>query len=131
MILEWTIPGQPRPWKRVAIVRTKKGGFRGVKEPTARAHQKWIAAHALRALNQATTILRWHWPKDARYSVMIDVWERDGKRGDVDNLAKNVLDSCNRVLWDDDRQVDQLAVCRHPPDKANPRTVVRVERVTP
>ena len=55
--------------------------------------------------------------------------ERDGKRADVDNLAKNVLDSCNRVLWDDDRQVDHLAVCRHPPDKANPRTVVRVERI--
>ena len=35
---------------------------------------------------------------------------RDGKRGDVDNLAKNVLDSCNGVLWDDDRQVDQLGV---------------------
>jgi Holliday junction resolvase RusA-like endonuclease len=64
---------------------------------------------------------------DGRYSVTVDVWERDGRRGDVDNLAKNVLDSCNRVLWDDDRQVDQLGVVRHSPDKANPRTVVRVE----
>lgn len=125
MILEFTIPGQPRPWQRVAIVSTKKG-VRGVKTSEARAHQAAIFARALQA-RQKLSILGRQWPRDARYSVEIDVWERDGKRGDVDNLAKNVLDSANGVLWDDDRQVDALTVRRHPPDKANQRTEVRVE----
>lgn len=127
MILEFTVPGQPRPWQRVAIVRTAKG-VRGVKTRSARAQATTIAAHALQA-RQRLSMLGRQWPRDERYHVWIDVWERDGRRADVDNLAKNVLDSCNRVLWDDDRQVDHLAVCRHPPDKANPRTVVRVERI--
>ncbi len=127
MILEFTVPGQPRPWQRVAFARTKKGGFRAVKEASARVHQKWIALFAMAARKGVPR--GWTWPLDERYRVMIDVWERDGKRSDIDNLAKNVLDSCNRVLWDDDRQVDHLAVCRHPPDKAKPRTVVRIERI--
>lgn len=125
MILEFTIPGQPRPWQRVAIVRAKKG-VRGVKTASARAQASWISAHALRA-RQKLSILGRQWPRDARYSVSIEVTERDGNRGDLDNIAKSILDAANRVLWDDDRQVDRLLVVRHPPDKGNPRTVVRVE----
>ncbi len=126
MILEFTIPGQPRPWQRANVVKRGKKTL-VLKDASARVHQKWIALFAMAARKGVPR--GWMWPLDERYRVMIDVWERDGRRADVDNLAKNVLDSCNRVLWDDDRQVDHLAVCRHPPDKANPRTVVRVERI--
>lgn len=124
MILEFTIPGQPRPWKRVAMVRTTKGA-RGVKTSSARTQAKAIAMHAWHAAIGRS------WPLDQRYHVWIDIVEKDGRRGDLDNLAKAILDAANGVLWDDDRQVDGLFVRRLPSDKANPRTMIRVVTVTP
>lgn len=129
MILEWTIPGHPRPWKRVAMVRTTKGA-RGVKTKSARAQAKNIAMHALQA-RQKLSMLGRQWPRDERYHVWIDIVEKDGRRGDLDNLAKAILDAANGVLWDDDRQVDGLFARRFPSDKANPRTTIRVEPVEP
>ena len=36
-----------------------------------------------------------------------------GKRsGDVDNLAKGVLDACNGILWADDSQVVKLTTAK-------------------
>lgn len=46
---------------------------------------------------------------DGRYAVTL---EFVGQHGDLDNLAKTVLDACNRLLWDDDRQVDSLSVSK-------------------
>lgn len=129
MILEFTIPGQPRPWKRVAIVRTAKG-VRGVKTRSARAQATTIAAHALQA-RQRLSMLGRQWPRDERYHVWIEIVEKDGRRGDLDNLAKAILDAANGVLWDDDRQVDGLFVRRLPSDKANPRTMIRAMPVEP
>lgn len=129
MILEFTIPGQPRPWQRVAIVRTAKG-VRGVKTRGARAQASWISTHALQA-RQKLSMLGRQWPRDERYHVWIEIVEKDGRRGDLDNLAKAILDAANGVLWDDDRQVDGLFVRRWPSDKDNPRTMIRAMPVEP
>lgn len=32
------------------------------------------------------------------------------KFGDVDNLAKGILDACNGIIWEDDRQIISLTV---------------------
>lgn len=47
---------------------------------------------------------------DQRLSVEV---ETGPSRGDIDNLAKSILDSCNGILWSDDRQVDKLEITVH------------------
>ena len=56
--------------------------------------------------------------------VAIDFY---GGRGDVDNLAKLVLDGLQKgELLRNDSQVTKLELAKHPAD-GNPRTIVRVE----
>lgn len=33
--------------------------------------------------------------------------------GDIDNLAKAVLDACNGIIWQDDRQIEELHAFKH------------------
>ena len=35
-------------------------------------------------------------------------------RGDIDNYAKSLLDALNRIVWEDDRQIDTLILHREP-----------------
>lgn len=65
------------------------------------------------------------WPK-ARYRVEMDfVLRRDG--ADVDNLTKTVLDAGNKLLWSDDRRVDEIvARKRHAAKGEQPSTRVVV-----
>lgn len=54
------------------------------------------------------------WPlEDAEYTVTIDVELANRVHGDVDNIAKSVLDGLNGVLWKDDKSVRRLVIERH------------------
>lgn len=46
-------------------------------------------------------------------------------KGDVDNLAKAILDGMNEVVYRDDQQVVSLVVSKHFADE--PRTIVTIE----
>ena len=57
------------------------------------------------------------WPKygAARLSVQIEAWMPDKRRRDLDNLLKSMLDSLTHAgVWDDDSQIDGLAIWRAP-----------------
>ena len=57
------------------------------------------------------------WPKfgNARLSVAIEAWMPDKRRRDLDNLLKSLLDSLTHAgVWDDDSQIDALAIWRAP-----------------
>jgi Holliday junction resolvase RusA-like endonuclease len=45
-------------------------------------------------------------------SVMIDFWFAR-TNSDIDGPIKLVLDSCNGIVWDDDKQVVELSVGKH------------------
>lgn len=90
-----------------------------------REYQADVAEAASAAL---TTVPGWlHWPADKRFAVTVTIAPKTAVRADIDNYAKTVLDSLNRVLWFDDSQVDVLHVQRSAPDKANPYLAVTVE----
>jgi len=40
-----------------------------------------------------------------KLSVKLMIGYKNKKRGDMDNIEKYILDSCNGVLWDDDRNI--------------------------
>lgn len=56
--------------------------------------------------------------------VRIDLY-RPRAQGDVDNVLKVILDSCNQTLWKDDKQVKHLEIDVYD-DKANPRVELSV-----
>lgn len=53
---------------------------------------------------------------------------RPRRRGDIDNLAKAILDGLNGFAYTDDAQVVYLSMTRYD-DARNPRVLVRVSRV--
>jgi crossover junction endodeoxyribonuclease RusA len=53
---------------------------------------------------------------------------RPRRRGDIDNLAKAILDGLNGYAYEDDAQVVYLSMTRYD-DARNPRVLVRVSRV--
>jgi len=57
------------------------------------------------------------WPKfgNKRVSVQIEAWMPDNRRRDLDNILKSALDSLTHAgVWDDDCQIDGLAIWRAP-----------------
>lgn len=52
------------------------------------------------------------WPMDQRYRVSIVVCSATAHRTDIDNLAKCPIDACNKILWNDDSQIDDLRIVR-------------------
>jgi Holliday junction resolvase RusA-like endonuclease len=68
--------------------------------------------------------------KVMRYAVRLTFHCRREGRGDVDNRTKTVLDALNKIVWDDDRQIDELhALIVH--RATNPRTEIEIYRKRP
>lgn len=65
------------------------------------------------------------WDDLTRFGVRIFFFKKDHNRRDVDNMAKLVLDSLNKMAWNDDAQIDELILWRAH-DRENPRTEVVV-----
>lgn len=55
--------------------------------------------------------------------------EADTFKPDVDNIAKNVLDALNGIAWDDDSQVVELLVRKHPRTREPERIVVSISSI--
>lgn len=107
-----TLPGCPQPKERA---RRGAGGRWYTPERTRR-YEKSIG-------ELAQVYVPRDWPADAKYSVEVVAHFPDARARDLDNVAKSVLDACNKVLWRDDSQVSRVALQREI-DRVNPRTVV-------
>jgi Holliday junction resolvase RusA-like endonuclease len=113
-LLVFTVDGPPLPWQRA-----RGNGKQHFTSPKQKAYQQ----HA--RLSMRAAMQRGTWTTDERYHVEIVAYVTPKQRGDVDNIAKQLLDSGNRVLWDDDRQVDAVSIRRFV-DRVRPRLEVRV-----
>ena len=113
MILTFTVPGPVVPWKRTASYQGKR-----LTPKAQRAYQKRVAWCAAAARPK-------DWPKNARYRVTVEA-HRDGRRFDLGNATKTILDGLNGVTWEDDWQVWELHARRHI-ERQDPRTEVTVE----
>ena len=104
--LVFVVPGAPVPKGRPRVVRNG-GKVRGVTPARTRAYESTVGVYALQArqLHPGPG----PWPLDAHYSVTAEI---AGGRGDIDNIAKSLLDGCNGVLWSDDARVRRLLVER-------------------
>jgi Holliday junction resolvase RusA-like endonuclease len=119
--ISFTIPGEPKPWRRARLGRAKNGRPMHFKDSaTAEYEQRWAEA-AMRALAgdeplagplAVVITARFMVPKTltkARAAAIEAGTERPTRRPDSDNIAKN-LDGLNGVAFRDDAQVVDLRV---------------------
>lgn len=101
MTLALTIPVEPRPMPRPHAA--KRGG---VYFPAwVDAYREEVQAHLMLGTRGRPVILG---PVSVTLRFVLSERRDRRKDGDLDNLCKLVLDSCNGVLWKDDRQVVEL-----------------------
>ena len=112
--LKITIPGNPTPWSRAG-----KAGKHHYTKPAMAASQRLIAWNTIQQVGQMTLTgplevsivfglaIPASWSRK-RTQEALDGRTRPTGKPDVDNLAKQVLDALNGVLWQDDAQVVDL-----------------------
>lgn len=113
--MRFTVPGKPAPKGRPRFVRGRAVTPQRTRD--YEAHVQITIMHALARLEG--------WRREGRKRVHLMFELDSGVRGDIDNLAKAVLDACNGLLWLDDRQVVDLHI--QILDAPTPRTVIVVE----
>lgn len=116
-ILEFTVPGAPRPKGRPRF-----GKGRAFTPKSTREYERLVRAAADKAC------LASQWVADSS-DVDIEVLVyRARKRGDLDNFIKACTDAMNGVVYEDDSQIASLWGCRLDTDRLHPRVEIKVVR---
>lgn len=109
------IPGPPVPKARA---RRGRHGFYTPQKTVS--YERHVGSCALVAV-----LANRRWLKTSEYQVQLDVYYRDKRSGDLDNLEKSILDGMQGVVYHNDKQVCSSIKSRHY-DKERPRVCVRV-----
>jgi len=100
--MSFWIDGNPVTWKRTVPIPNAAGKVRMVK---LEAQEQAGYRIAFAALNRRPR----GWPRSARYAMLVRVnLENHQSEGDCDNYGKLAMDALQKILWDNDRQVDCL-----------------------
>ena len=107
-LMEFELDIQPTPKGRPRFAVTRGGRPRTYTPDATRAYETKIYAAARAAMIRAQATVT-----DEPVGVELVFRLTGGRRPDVDNLAKAVLDALNGVVFRDDRQIERLTVERH------------------
>lgn len=118
------VPLAPLSWKRTNVVNGKR-----LTDAKMRSYQQSLRTYAMQAVAQ-TRRAGVMWSASHPQHVELAFFMPTRRLVDIDNLAKNVLDACNGVLWADDALVTRLELVRAV-DVERPRTVVLVTEMLP
>ena len=98
--------------------------------------RKWrnrmvISDHGRRYRRDVALLVHQHrgrFEEPVRLGVAVDLWQPDGRRRDIDNTQKCLLDSLvSSEVIGDDSQIDELHIKRCGVDRRNPRVEVTIE----
>lgn len=95
--ITFSVEGSPVP-KQSFHYTSRGGGFTDLR---VKAWQNQVAWEAKRAMDDRELFL-------CNLEVHICFYLNHQRRTDIDNLSKGVLDSCNGIVWKDDRQIMTL-----------------------
>ena len=122
--LLFTIEAHPMPHQRTRVAR----GGRHYNTAKQVSYQRLVAL----AANKAAEGLKFEKPIKVQCAFYFKRPKSDknkeliyGGKGDVDNLIKQVLDSCNGVIWSDDSSIVDVTGIKLYTDSEE-RTIVRV-----
>lgn len=116
----FTIPGKPVP----AVRMTQKSKWANPQAQRYLQYKDAVGWAAKTAIQE---------PIEGPVGVDIEIYLKDRlkRRWDIDNVAKAILDGCNRICFHDDKQVTSLEVrvytaARHPLLDSDPTERVEV-----
>jgi len=114
MIVEFFVKGYPVP--KQSYKHSKHGGYLPKRVTNWQETVGWVAACATPVMFEG------------KVRVDLQFYLPHNRRVDLDNLSKAVLDGCNGILWEDDRQVYRLCLWKFH-DKENPGVMVTVRKL--
>lgn len=133
-MFKFIVPGEPKGKARPRM--STKTGIAYTPKDTIQ-YENWIrtcyleqAGAKLEGQIEATIIAFYSIPKSIskkKRQQMLEGLIRPVKKPDVDNLAKSVLDSLNKIAYDDDSQVVECNVKKFYSD--NPRVEVEISQM--
>lgn len=123
--LTFAIPGQPRPKGRP---RFSKAGHTYTPAVT-RKYEQLVRVEGMKALTQwRSENQARHWNATGPFSLSAFLFMGDKRARDIDNCLKAITDGLNGLLYDDDKQLDEIYAFRDF-DSREPRAVVTVARL--
>jgi Holliday junction resolvase RusA-like endonuclease len=122
------IPGPVVPKERPRVVRRRdgSGNVYTFTPPRTKTFEKTVAWHAAAALQEWIDLEEMAWPAHRRMALKLYFFMGDERARDLDNCVKSVTDALNKIVFDDDKQIDEL-YARREFDKKSPRTVIVVK----
>jgi Holliday junction resolvase RusA-like endonuclease len=110
-VLAFSVPG-----KIIAAVRMPNKMKYSPQGQAYIGYKEVIAAKAREEIARLSTQTYQPWPikpvkvggKPARNVTVLVSAITDNHRADIDNVQKSLLDSCNKLVWIDDRQVGEI-----------------------
>ena len=115
-----TIPGRPVPYVRT----TQKAKFASKSYARYRDYKQFIQIHAKNQFKQPVI--------EGYVKISINVYLNGksvpmGNDGDIDNYIKSILDSLNKIIFKDDRQVIEVHARKMP--SKNERVEIEFEEI--
>ena len=117
MSITFSVPGTPVGWKRA-----RRKGKRYFTDPIMASYQQavqWSAKQAGATVLEGPVIvlIQVYLPIPKSFSQKrrmeaLNRVTRPMPKGDIDNIAKQVMDALNGIAYGDDRQVTDLAISR-------------------
>ncbi len=117
LVVDLTIKGEPVSKDRPRIGYTKGGKvYTPKKTKNAESVIAWEIKKAYPRIEVNDT---------NAFRVEVDFFLKTGYRRDLDNLTKLVLDACNKLIWKDDFQVEELQA-KLTRQSVEAKTVIRI-----
>jgi Holliday junction resolvase RusA-like endonuclease len=123
--LTFAVPGNPKPKGRPRF--TKYGHPYTPK--TTKKYEQSVRVAALAALTEWRNENNGQkWNVTGPFALNAFLFFGDRRKRDIDNVLKSISDALNKLLYDDDHQLDEISAKRRY-DIRSPRAVVTVSRL--
>jgi len=120
--LVFTIPGKTVGKQRT---RSAEHSTKHVTPKKTRVYENYVGYMARLALQKMPFELAKAFPTDEQVFLDLEIYHRNGRKPDADNVVKVIEDGLTKILWDDDRNVLPRVQFETWPD-ANPRVEARI-----
>ena len=136
MAVRFIVPGEPKGKARPRVFTNKEGKSQAVTPQNTLSYEnlvRWVFTNTMEARKlqgeiEAKIVAMYPIPKNMtkKNRQLIDEGKlHPTKKPDLDNVAKIILDSLNKIAFDDDSQVIRLIVEKHFSDEPRVEVTLR------
>lgn len=136
MTIRFTVPGEPKGKARPRVFTNKAGRSQAITPQDTLSYEnlvRWVFTNTMESKKlqgeiEAKIVAMYPIPKSMtkKNRQLIDEGKlHPTKKPDLDNVAKIILDSLNKIAFDDDSQVIRLIVEKHFSDEPRVEVTLR------